>query len=475
MSSKIFVKRSSVPNKAPVAGDLDYGEFALNYNDGKLFYKKTDNSIDYFQSGLQNINLTGAITGSGTGDITTTLSATGATAGTYTNANVTVGTDGRITFVENGSASGLPDQTGNSGKYLTTNGSALSWATINLSGYQPIDADLTAIGGLTGTSGILTKTAANTWSLDTNTYLTTTAAASTYQPVDADLTSIAALAGTTGILTKTALNTWSLDTTSYQPLDADLTAIGGLAGTTGLLKKTAANTWTLDTSTYLTGITSTQITTALGYTPYNSTNPNGYTTNTGTITSIVAGTGLSGGTITSTGTIALANTAVTAGSYTSANITVDAQGRITSAANGSAAAIGTTTQVAYNNAGTMSGSANLTFNGTNLTCGGTITANSDETLKTNWRNLPSDYVEQLAKVKYGTYDRIDVDLTQDGISAQSLQPLLPNSVIKDINGILSVNYGGAAMVSAVALANRVVEQDKRIAELERLIVKIIGD
>jgi hypothetical protein len=54
----------------------------------------------------------------------------------------------------------------------------------------------------------------------------------------------------------------------------------------------------------------------------------------GTVTSIAAGTGLSGGTITTTGTIALANTAVTAGSYTSANITVDAQGRITAASSG---------------------------------------------------------------------------------------------------------------------------------------------
>ena len=55
----------------------------------------------------------------------------------------------------------------------------------------------------------------------------------------------------------------------------------------------------------------------------------------GTVTSITAGTGLSGGTITTTGTIALANTTVTAGSYTSANITVNAQGQITAASNGS--------------------------------------------------------------------------------------------------------------------------------------------
>ena len=44
-----------------------------------------------------------------------------------------------------------------------------------------------------------------------------------------------------------------------------------MTGTSGFLKKTAANTWALDTNTYLTGITSTMVTTALGYTPVNVT------------------------------------------------------------------------------------------------------------------------------------------------------------------------------------------------------------
>lgn len=109
---------------------------------------------------------------------------------------------------------------------------------------------------------------------------------------------------------------------------------------------------------------------------------------------------------------------------------------------------------------------------------GNVTAYSDERLKTNWRDMPEDFVARLARVKVGIYDRTDGDkITQVGVGAQSFQQLLPEAIStsKDEMNTLSVNYGGAALASAVELAKDNVELRARIERLEILISKLIGE
>jgi hypothetical protein len=102
----------------------------------------------------------------------------------------------------------------------------------------------------------------------------------------------------------------------------------------------------------------------------------------------------------------------------------------------------------------------------NMTAAGNVTAYSDERLKKDWADLPSDFIECLAKLKSGTYTRIDSDERQVGVSAQGLQKFLKEAIQSDNDGMLSVNYGGAALASSVELAKYVVALEQRITQLE---------
>ena len=47
-NTKLKLKKSSVAGRIPAAGDLDYGELAINYRDGKLYYKDNANAVQAF-------------------------------------------------------------------------------------------------------------------------------------------------------------------------------------------------------------------------------------------------------------------------------------------------------------------------------------------------------------------------------------------------------------------------------------------
>lgn len=107
----------------------------------------------------------------------------------------------------------------------------------------------------------------------------------------------------------------------------------------------------------------------------------------------------------------------------------------------------------------------FTYSGA-IVASGNITAYSDETLKTNWQPLADDFIEKLADVKSGTFDRTDTYETQVGVGAQSLREVLTEAVVEGEDGLLSVAYGNAALAACVALAQRVVELEARLKKLE---------
>lgn len=100
----------------------------------------------------------------------------------------------------------------------------------------------------------------------------------------------------------------------------------------------------------------------------------------------------------------------------------------------------------------------------NVTARGNVTAFSDERLKENWSYVPS-IVENLATVKSGSYTLKSSGQRQVGVSAQSLQKVLPEAVVENEEGTLSVAYGNAALVACVELAKRVLRLEQELQEL----------
>jgi hypothetical protein len=84
----------------------------------------------------------------------------------------------------------------------------------------------------------------------------------------------------------------------------DLQITGQLAAATGSYSSTVTASSFIGSGASLTGLTNTQITTALGFTPYNATNPSGYITSSASITGSAA-------TLTTARTLTVGNTGKT--------------------------------------------------------------------------------------------------------------------------------------------------------------------
>ncbi|MFN9112008.1 MAG: hypothetical protein ACK5XN_18240 [Bacteroidota bacterium] len=57
MANTIKIKRSGTATQVPAA--LEYGELAINYADGKLFYKNSSDQIVELSSGSGSVSTTG--------------------------------------------------------------------------------------------------------------------------------------------------------------------------------------------------------------------------------------------------------------------------------------------------------------------------------------------------------------------------------------------------------------------------------
>ena len=227
-------------------------------------------------------------------------------------------------------------------------------------------------------------------------------------------------------------------------------------------------------------LTSAMVTTALGFTPYNSTNPSGYITASGSITgssgsctgnAATATRWATGRTIALTGDVTgtsaafdgsaalsfaatLANSGVAAGTYT--KVTVDAKGRVTTGA--SLASTDVTGALGF----TPANKAGDSFTGSisvsgSITATGDITAYSDARLKADVETI-TGALDRVRRLRGVTFSRRDTGNRGVGLIAQELAPIVPEAVMTHEDGLLSVAYGNlvGVLIEAVKdLADKV--------------------
>ncbi len=216
-----------------------------------------------------------------------------------------------------------------------------------------------------------------------------------------------------------------------------LSGLGGQPALSGTgFVKISGTTISYDNSTYLTGITSGQVTGALGYTPYNSSNPSGYITSSNSSNFTINN---------SSPTIYLVDTDHRSSMiHCNSNIFYVLRGSGTN----------TSSWSTYNGYWPLEinlENNNATFGG-NITAIYDVTAYSDARVKENITTIEGalDKVLALRGVRYQRTDMEDRKF-HIGVIAQETQPIVPEIVNENDKGHLNVAYGnmGGLFIEAI--------------------------
>lgn len=345
----------------------------------------------------------------------------------------------------------LPSQSGNNGKFLTTDGSTASWGDVSI---PPIPVSLLDLGITDGTYGqaLVTDGAGNFSFVNVSgvggqtyfagTGLTESAYTFSVNASQTQITEIGTLTNLTvtntisgSINGNAATVTNGVYTNDSYSNPAWITSLAG-AKISGNITGNAGNI----TGTYGGSLTSLQVTNALGFTPYDETNPDGYTTNLGTVTSVSGAGTVSGLTLTGTvtgsgsltlgGTLSLSSTQVTdALGYTPATT---GNAEITSLGVGTTAS-GTSGEIRATNEVTAYYSSDVRLK-ENIT---TI-ENALDKIK-SLRGVMFDWKDEVIESRGGE-DGFFVRRHDTGIIAQEVESVLPEIVANRDDGYKAVKY-----------------------------------